>query len=195
MAIAGQYKPPAKGRKIDDLIKILMVVSLIIMVSGTILIVVPPQPNLPIFDPLPPADVQPSQEPFWESFDNISISTRINCYVWDTHQIDRFDVNLIIRVNNTGPTSFWDFHPVKLSIFRDDHWHYYTFGLIPSTNTTIEAFSNITLYYDGDRTLNTIEGITPEQGSIVAYGRVLISYEDQEIIVTSSLFEDFFPIE
>ncbi|MFW9959552.1 MAG: hypothetical protein ACFFDV_00950 [Candidatus Thorarchaeota archaeon] len=113
----------------------------------------------------------------------------------DTHRHDSFSVELDLRVKNTGPTSFQDFHPVKLSIFREDHWHYFTFGLVPATNATIKPFSNDTLHYDRDRILNTIKGITPNQGSISAYGRVLILYMGHEAIVTTSLFVDYFHIE
>ena len=102
-------------------------------------------------------------------------------------------MDLYLQVNNTG-ASIVDIRPVKLSIFRDDHWHYFTFGLLPSDNFTLGAFSNVSLEYNGDRTLDTIEGIT-FGNTITAYGRVLIRYENDESIVTTSLFEGNFPIE
>ena len=172
-----------------------MVVSLVILIFGTAFLVLQMQPGLPILEPLSPSDTQPLENPFWENLGNLSISARISCTVFDTHQRDSFEVDLFLSINNTGPTSILDFRPVKLSIFRDDHWHYFTFGLVPSTNTTIEAFSNVSLSYEGDRTLDTIEGITPNLGHIIAYGRVLISYSGNEAIVTTSLFEHIFPIE
>ncbi|MHA2159705.1 MAG: hypothetical protein ACXABE_12450 [Candidatus Thorarchaeota archaeon] len=188
-------EPITSGHKLDSSIKKLMVVSIVIVIFGVAFLVVQTQLGLPILDPLPSSDNIPSEDPFWENIGNLSISARIDCSVQDTHRWDSFEVDLILRVNNTGPTSVMGFHPVKLSIFRDDHWHYFTFGLVPSTNTTIEAFSNISLSYEGDRTLNSIEVITPRQGSIAAYGRVLISYWGHETIVTTSLFRDIFPIE
>lgn len=195
MVIENGNGSSVSSKKIDDVIRVIMVASLIVILSGTVFFLVPSQPGLPMLDPLPPSEVAPSQDSFWESAGNLSISARIICDVSDTHRVDRFEVTLNLRINNTGTISIVDFHPVKLSIFREDHWHYYTFGLVPSTNTTIEAFTNVSLLYEGDRTLNSIEGITPNLGSIRAYGRVLISYGDQETILTSSLFVDFFPIE
>ena len=195
MVIENGNGSSVSSKKIDDVIRVIMVASLIVILSGTVFFLVPSQPGLPMLDPLPPSEVVPTQDSFWESAGNLSISARIICDVSDTHRADRFEVTLNLRINNTGTISIVDFHPVKLSIFREDHWHYYTFGLVPSTNTTIEAFSKFSLSYEGDRILNTIEGITPNQGSITAYGRVLISFWNHETIVTTSLFRDFFPIE
>ncbi|MFW9813349.1 MAG: hypothetical protein ACFFF9_12885 [Candidatus Thorarchaeota archaeon] len=182
-------------RKFNDLVTSLMIISMFIVISGSAFLILQMQPGLPTYDALPPSNAIPSEESTWENFGNLSISASISCDVMDTHRTDRFEVELYLNVNNTGPTDVQDFHPVKLSIFREDHFHYFTFGLLPSTNTTLHGFSNVTIYYGGDRTLNTIEDITPTQGSIRAYGRVLITFGDQQAIVTTSLFVDYFPIE
>jgi hypothetical protein len=179
----------------DYVIKILMVISIAIMIFGSAFIVSQMQSGLPTYDPLTSSDTVPSTEDVWENVGDLSISARLQCDIWDTHQTDRFQVGLILRINNTGPVSVPDFRPVKLSIFRDDHWHYFTFGLIPAVNSTIHPFSNVSLLYQGDRTLNTLEGITPNIGTISAYGRILISIGSHETIVTTSLFQDYFPIE
>ena len=194
MAVMDGNRSNANSHKIDGSIKKLMIVSVVIVIFGTAFLVLQMQPGLPILDPLPPSQFLPSEDPFWENMGNLSISAMIDCNVGDTHRLDHFEVDLILRVNNTGPNSILGFHPVKLSIFRDTHWHYFTFGLVPSTNITIEAFSNVSLLYEGDRMLYTIEGIA-EFGHIIAYGRVLISYWDHETIITTSTFEDFFAIE
>ncbi|MFW9833990.1 MAG: hypothetical protein ACFFEK_08355 [Candidatus Thorarchaeota archaeon] len=194
MANNSKRERSVKGQKVDDLIKMLMVVSLIIIVSGTAFILAPSQQELPIFDSLSPSNVLPSQDSFWVNVGNLSISARISCYVTDTHRSDSFEVTLNLRINNTGPSNIVDFHPVKLSIFNDDNWHYFTFGLVPSTNRTIEALSNVSLLYEGDRILDTIEGIA-ESGYVIAYGRVLISFSGYETIITTSTYEHVFPIE
>lgn len=184
---------PSASRRIRS-IKVLMIGASIVILVGTAFFVIEMQPGLPILEPLQPSQSLPSEDPFWEIVGNLSISARISCHISDTHRWDSFEVDLNLRVNNTGPISVLGFHPVKLSIFNDDHWHYFTFGLVPSTNTTIEPFSNVSLSYKGDRILNTIEGIA-YSGHVIAYGRVLISYWDHEIIITTSIFDKAFPIE
>ena len=194
LLLANKRERSVKGQRVDDLIKILMVGSLIVIIGGAVFIVDFHKPGLPTLDPLPPAIFLPSQDPFWTNIDNLSISGRISCYVSDTHRIDYFEVTLNLRINNTGALDVVDFHPMKLSIFNDDHWHYFTFGLVPSTNTTIAAFSNVSLLYDGDRTLNDIEGIS-YAGYVIAYGRVLITFSGYETIITTSTYEHVYPIE
>ena len=194
MATNSERERSVKGQKEDDMIKMLMVVSLIIMIGGAVFIVDSLKPSLPILDPLPPSNFLPGGNPFWTSIHNLSISGRISCYVQDTHRSDYFDVTLYLRINNTGASDVEDFHPVKLSVFNDDHWHYFTFGLVPSTNASIAAFSNVSLIYEGDRILNDIMGIS-ESGHVIAYGRVLISYCGYEATITTSTYEHIFPIE
>lgn len=185
--------------KSEVAIKMLIVLSLIIIISGTAIIIVQMDldhsDDLPILDPLSPSITTPSDEIFWIDIGDVSICARLFCVVRDTHSADFFSVDLYLRVNNTGSNNLQDFHLVKLSIFNEDNEHYFTFGLLPSTNITIDAHSNITKWYEGDRTLDTIRTITPEQGQIKAYGRVLISYLGHEIIVTTPMYENFYPIE
>ena len=180
-------------------IKMIMILSLIIIVSGTAILIAQlyqgHSEDLPIYDPLSPSNTTPNSEPFWINIGNVSICARLFCVVYDTHSSDFFSVDLYLRVNNTGPDNLQDFHPVKLSIFNENHEHYFTFGLIPSTNITIDAYSNVTEWYEGDRTLDTIQVVTPHLGHIKAYGRVLISYSGYEVIVTTAMYEDFYPIE
>jgi len=182
------------GHKKYRSIKKIMIVSIVIIIFGTAFLLLETQPWLPNLEPLPSSQSLPSEDPFWENMGNLSISAMIICHVMDTHRRDSFQVDLILCVNNTGSSDILGFHPVKLSIFKDTHWHYFTFGLVPSTNVTIEAFSNVSLSYDGDRILDTIEGIT-RSGYIIAYGRVLISYWGHETIITTSTFMDMYPIE
>ena len=175
-------------------IKFMLIGAAIIAIVGSAFLLILVVPDFPVYDPLPASEFTPNEETLVWNLGSFLVSARISCDVFDSHTIDFFEVSLVVIVNNTGMEAIQNFRCERLSIFRDDHWHYFTFGLVPTDHVIIEPGGSAVLTYEGDRTLTTIDGIT-DIGRISAYGRVLLTYNDVEAIITTSLFKDIFPIE
>lgn len=136
-----------------------------------------PIPNLlePLI-PLPAASELPSNESFWTEHNNVSFSADVFYFPLRAHAGDHFELTLTLRVNNTNPDALLNFTAVKISVFTDDHSHFYTFGLLPSESVTISGVSTVTLTYTEDRDIESLDDLFTDFSGYL-YSRIELSYE------------------
>jgi hypothetical protein len=136
-------------------------------------------------EPLPAANELPSNESFWTDHSNLSVSADVFYFPFRAHSGDFFELALTLSVNNYGPNDILNFKATKISVFRDDHVHFYTFGLLPSGGVTIGGLTNRTLTYSEDRDIETLNGLLDGWSGLL-YSRIELTFDGEPSFIVNS---------
>lgn len=147
---------------------------------------VPDEPILPPLDPLPPAGETPGDEIIPVTIDNVTFSALAKFYLMLPHRSpNHFTFDLEINVTNNGLTALNHLDAVKASVFHQNNFLLYTFGLTPAENYTVAIGEDGVFNYDNDRKMPDVPSSLQNE---FLYLRVLVIYNSSEqVIITSPL--------
>ncbi|MFW9793622.1 MAG: hypothetical protein ACFFEE_04940 [Candidatus Thorarchaeota archaeon] len=95
-----------------------------------------------------------------------------------------FSFTINVNVTNNGTTGIDDFNVDRVTIFYDNNTPVYTFGVVPSENTTIGADSNQILDYTKDRDMVVVPMNLLRAAEIFARVSIIFNIDTQVILTT-----------
>jgi len=169
-------------------------VLVILLVSITGIVLYSTQPiEYPLLDPVPPSDVPPQNldSPEVIQIGPLNLSSSANATGFIPH-LGPMTFRMVIEMNitNTGSDDITDFRALKASVYSNENLLFYTFDFQSDWNVTITAGDTVTLHYRNRETR-----IQQPFDPFVIYVRVLVSFADQEAIITTPILFGMFAIE
>ena len=101
-----------------------------------------------------------------------------------------FVLSLTINITNIGNESVGNFQAIKISVYTFESELFYTFSLQPDWNATIPAGESVTLTYRNEPT--RIDTLIRSFGT---YGRVLVTFDVNELAIITTQIAGFYAIE
>ena len=168
---------------------VLAAIVIIVVISAVIVVGPWNRGQNPFFNPvesLPhieaPVEI-PEEQVNATEFENLTMSVTGFFHTMSPHSSPTtFGFSLDIIVNNTGMIEVDDFQVLKVTIFYENATPVYTFGVVPSGNTTINGSSVVTLHRqnDGDMTSVPYHLLTATQ----VFARVLVTFNGKSFDMT-----------
>ena len=169
--------------------QILVAIGCITLIALGIMIRYPSPPTLrilPELDPLPALEEPPGDDQVPVEIDNVTVGALVSFFMFQPHNgPNTFSFHLEINVTNNGDADIDDFNAPKASVFFPNGSLLYTFGLLPSSNNSIEVGERRTLGYDEDRDMPVVLGVLASEEICL---RVLVTFNsDIAVILTTPL--------
>jgi hypothetical protein len=165
----------------------------VLLVSTMMVVLYTTQPEkYPLLDPVPPSKIPPEDcndtEVVQAGFLTLEATANATGFIPHFDPMS-FKMCLEVNITNTGTEDITDFHAVKTSVYAPDNSLFYTFDF-QDWNATISAGDSVTLYYRNRETR-----IEQPFDPMEIYARVLVSFANQEAILTTPILFGMFAIE